>query len=103
MITPNPVTNCRDIQARASQGRSETLWGHRRSRFESQSVRHNRASGRTPGGSTKSIFADGLSGKHPERPSKVRLAQAAMVNCDTSVSELCTEFGIKPITLYWHG
>ena len=31
---------------------------------------------------------------------QVRLAQAAMANRDTSVSELCKELGIKPVTLY---
>ena len=31
---------------------------------------------------------------------KVRLAQAAMANRDTSVTELCRELGIKPVTLY---
>ena len=31
---------------------------------------------------------------------QVRLAQAAMANRDTSVSELCAELGIKPVTLY---
>ena len=31
---------------------------------------------------------------------QVRLAQAAMANRDTTVSELCTELGIKPVTLY---
>ena len=31
---------------------------------------------------------------------QVRLAQAAMAHRDTSVSELCTELGIKPVTLY---
>ena len=31
---------------------------------------------------------------------QVRLAQAAMANRDTSVSELCRELGIKPVTLY---
>lgn len=31
---------------------------------------------------------------------QVRLAQAAMKNRDTSVSELCAELGIKPVTLY---
>ena len=31
---------------------------------------------------------------------QVRLAQAAMANRDTSVSALCRELGIKPITLY---
>ena len=31
---------------------------------------------------------------------QVRLAQAAMANRDTSVGELCTELGIKPVTLY---
>ena len=31
---------------------------------------------------------------------QVRLAQAAMANRDTSVSALCTELGIKPVTLY---
>ena len=30
----------------------------------------------------------------------VRLAQAAMAHRDTSVSELCTQLGIKPVTLY---
>ena len=28
------------------------------------------------------------------------LGQAAMADRDTSVSELCTELGIKPVTLY---
>ena len=31
---------------------------------------------------------------------QVRLAQAAMVHRDTSVSVLCSELGIKPVTLY---
>lgn len=31
---------------------------------------------------------------------QVRLAQAAMSNRDTSVSELCSELGVKPVTLY---
>ena len=31
---------------------------------------------------------------------QVRLAQAAMASRDTSVSELCRELGIKPVTLY---
>ena len=31
---------------------------------------------------------------------QVRLAQAAMAHRDTSVSELCRELGIKPVTLY---
>ena len=31
---------------------------------------------------------------------KVRLAQAAMAQRDTSASELCTQLGIKPVTLY---
>jgi len=31
---------------------------------------------------------------------QVRLAQAAMSNRDTSVSELCKELGVKPVTLY---
>ena len=31
---------------------------------------------------------------------QVRLAQAAMVHRDTSVSALCRELGIKPVTLY---
>ena len=31
---------------------------------------------------------------------QVRLAQAAMARRDTSVSALCTELGIKPVTLY---
>ena len=31
---------------------------------------------------------------------QVRLAQAAMANRDTSVSEFCRELGIKPVTLY---
>ena len=33
--------------------------------------------------------------KHPNR-----LAQAAMARRDTSVSALCRELGIKPVTLY---
>lgn len=31
---------------------------------------------------------------------QVRLAQAAMANRDTSVSDLCKELGIRPVTLY---
>lgn len=31
---------------------------------------------------------------------QVRMAQAAMANRDTSVSELCDELGVKPVTLY---
>ena len=31
---------------------------------------------------------------------QVRLAQAAMAHRDTSVSALCREFGIRPVTLY---
>ena len=30
----------------------------------------------------------------------MRLAQAAMAHRDTSVSELCSDLGIKPVTLY---
>jgi len=31
---------------------------------------------------------------------QVRMAQTAMANRDTSVSELCKELGVKPVTLY---
>lgn len=31
---------------------------------------------------------------------QVRLAQAAMAKSDTSVTELCKELGIRPLTLY---
>ena len=31
---------------------------------------------------------------------QVRLAQAAMANRDTSVTDLCNELGVKPVTLY---
>ena len=31
---------------------------------------------------------------------QVRMAQAAMSSCDTSVSELCKELGVTPVTLY---
>ena len=31
---------------------------------------------------------------------QMRLAQAAMAHRDTSVSELCRELGIRPVTLY---
>lgn len=31
---------------------------------------------------------------------QVRLAQAAMSNRDTSVADLCSELGVKPVTLY---
>ena len=34
------------------------------------------------------------------RKAQVRLAQAAMAHRDTSVSDLCSELGIKPVTLY---
>ena len=33
---------------------------------------------------------------------QVRLAQAAMAYRATSVSALCREFGITPVTLYWY-
>jgi DNA invertase Pin-like site-specific DNA recombinase len=32
--------------------------------------------------------------------SQVRMAQAAMANRDTSVSDLCKELGVRPVTLY---
>jgi DNA invertase Pin-like site-specific DNA recombinase len=32
--------------------------------------------------------------------SQIRLAQAAMSNRDTSVTDLCKELGVKPVTLY---
>lgn len=31
---------------------------------------------------------------------QVQLAQAAMANSDTSVSDLCKQLGIRPVTLY---
>ena len=33
---------------------------------------------------------------------QVRMAQAAMASRDTSVSELCKELGVTPVTLYWY-
>ena len=39
-------------------------------------------------------------GKFALSKAQVRLAQAAMAQRDTSVSALCTELGIKPVTLY---
>ena len=50
------------------------------------------------------LFAkeDGRVAAGPARRGKaqVRLAQAAMAHRDTSVSALCHELGIRPVTLY---
>ena len=49
-------------------------------------------------------FASGVRGRKGGRKfalskAQVRLAQAAMAHRDPSVSELCTQLGIKPVTL----
>ncbi len=45
--------------------------------------------------------ADGrAAGSFALSKAQVRLAQSAMAHRDTSVSELCRELGIRPVTLY---
>ena len=50
----------------------------------------------------KSARARGRKGgrKFALTKAQVRMAQAAMASRDTSVSELCKELGVTPVTLY---
>ena len=65
--------------------------------FEQELIRE-----RTMAGLKAAARARGRNGgrKFALSKAKVRLAQAAMANRDTSVTELCRELGIKPVTLY---
>ena len=64
--------------------------------FEEELIRERTMAG------LKAARARGRNGgrKFALSKAKVRLAQAAMANRDTSVTELCRELGIKPVTLY---
>ena len=64
--------------------------------FEQELIRERTMAG------LKAARARGRNGgrKFALSKAKVRLAQAAMANRDTSVTELCRELGIKPVTLY---
>ena len=64
--------------------------------FEGELIRERTVAG------LKAARARGRKGgrKFALSKAQVRLAQAAMANRDTSVSELCAELGIKPVTLY---
>ena len=60
---------------------------------------------RTLAGLTAGLTAARPRGRHGGRmfalsKAQVRLAQAAMAHRDTSVSALCRELGITPVTLY---
>ena len=85
-----------------SVGRSSRTHGpvrHLRGRwreFEGELIRERTVAG------LKAARARGRKGgrKFALSKAQVRVAQAAMVNRDTSVSELCAELGIKPVTLY---
>ena len=72
-------------------------------------VRHLRGAGRVPAGAdprTHCGRAQGRTGPRTQgrqqvslcRKPQARLAQAAMAHRDTSVSELCRELGIRPVT-----
>ncbi len=64
--------------------------------FESELIRERTMAG------LRAARARGRKGgrKFALTKAQVRLAQAAMVNRDTSVAELCRELGVKPVTLY---
>lgn len=64
--------------------------------FERELIRERTVAG------LKAVRARGRKGgrKFALSKAQVRLAQAAMASRDTSVSELCAELGIKPVTLY---
>jgi len=73
-------------------------------------VRHLRGAGRVRAGADPRTHRGGLEAararggkggrKFALSKAQVRLAQAAMAHRDTSVSELCRELGIRPVTLY---
>jgi len=58
--------------------------------------RYRRRRGRTPRGAALGVRP----GRMALTKAQVRLAQAAMAHRDTSVSALCRELGIRPVTLY---
>tara|TARA_R110002020_G_scaffold47644_6_gene135509 strand:+ start:833 stop:1444 length:612 start_codon:yes stop_codon:yes gene_type:complete len=64
--------------------------------FESELIRERTMAG------LQAARARGRTGgrKFALTKAQVRMAQAAMANRDTSVSELCKELGVKPVTLY---
>ena len=64
--------------------------------FERELIRERTIAG------LKSARARGRKGgrKFAFTKAQVRMAQAAMVGRDTSVSELCKELGVTPVTLY---
>jgi len=64
--------------------------------FESELIRERTVAG------LRAARARGRKGgrKFALTKAQVRVAQAAMANRDTAVSELCKELGIKPVTLY---
>lgn len=64
--------------------------------FESELIRERTMAG------LQAARARGRTGgrKFALTKSQVRMAQAAMANRDTSVSKLCKELGVKPVTLY---
>jgi len=64
--------------------------------FESELIRERTMAGLT------SARARGRKGgrKFALTKAQVRLAQAAMANRDTSVTDLCKELGVRPVTLY---
>ena len=64
--------------------------------FERELIRERTLAG------LKSARARGRKGgrKFALSKAQVRLAQAAMAHRDTSVAELCSELGIRPVTLY---
>ena len=65
-------------------------------RFERELIRERTVAG------LKAARARGRKGgrKFALTKAQVRLAQAAMAHRDTSVSALCRELGIRPVTLY---
>jgi len=63
--------------------------------FESELIRE-----RTVAGLQAARARGRKGGKFALSKSQVRMAQAAMANRDTSVSELCKELGVRPVTLY---
>ena len=68
----------------------------RRGEFERELIRERTLAG------LKAARARGRKGgrKFALSKARVRLAQAAMAHRDTSVAELCSELGIRPVTLY---
>jgi len=62
--------------------------------FESELIRERTMAGLTSARARKGGRKFALS------KAQVRLAQAAMANRDTSVTDLCKELGVRPVTLY---